>query len=324
MFSPDGKHIFSLGGSPFLVWDPETGSKVHRSFNGFCNRPVSCLAFSPDGRYIAASSEHTIQIWDVRTGALCSHFTPEERWPEIAFSSEGRRLISGSPNDQNLKIWNVGSGSGEQISPDKVELKSITISTLADVVSSLRLRGCTDMTSQLDVATCGEYPVSSGGFGDIYRCRLTSGVDVAIKTVRLYGGSSDQDKKHLKHAAQELYAWSKCKHPNVQPLLGLAMFRGQVGMVAEWESNGSMPEYIEKHMDVDRCVMIAEGLAYLHSSGVIHGDLKGANVLVSRDGIPRLADFGNAKLQEYTMKFTKTSTKETVSSRWAVGSKLAS
>ncbi|QRW06368.1 cytoplasmic tyrosine-protein kinase BMX [Ceratobasidium sp. AG-Ba] len=42
-----------------------------------------------------------------------------------------------------------------------------------------------------------------------------------------------------------------------------------------------------------------------------------SNVLVSIDGIPRLADFGNAKLQEYTLKFTKTSTKDIMSSRWA-------
>ncbi|QRV77405.1 Tyrosine-protein kinase [Ceratobasidium sp. AG-Ba] len=264
-------------------------------------RPYVNYALSLDGKHLASGSS--------KGAEFC----------ELAYFPNGKYLISGTSNDKTIKIWDV-SHSGEQVEPPNVESESISIVILVDVISSLRLRGCRDMTSQIDTTTGGDYPISSGGFGDIYRCKLRNGTEVAVKTVRLYVGSNDQDKKHLKHAAQELYAWSKCKRPNVQPLLGLAMSRGQVGMVAEWESNGSMPEYIERHPKVDRVVIssqISEGLAYLHASGVVHGDLKGANVLVSRDGVPRLADFGNAKLQEYTLKFTKTSTKETMSSRWA-------
>lgn len=48
------------------------------------------------------------------------------------------------------------------------------------------------------MATCSERPISSGGFGDIYRCKLKSGVEVAIKTVRLHDAESEQNQKHLK------------------------------------------------------------------------------------------------------------------------------
>ncbi|KAG8763242.1 hypothetical protein FRC12_008647 [Ceratobasidium sp. 428] len=99
------------------------------------------------------------------------------------------------------------------------------------------------------------------------------------------------------------------------------MFHGHIGMIARWESNGSLPQYVERRTDADRCMLssqIAEGLSYLHASGVVHGDLKGANVLISQDSVAQLADFGNAKLAEYTLKFTKTSTKEALSSRWAI------
>ncbi|KAG8721246.1 hypothetical protein FRC09_008202 [Ceratobasidium sp. 395] len=49
----------------------------------------------------------------------------------------------------------------------------------------------------------------------------------------------------------------------------------------------------------------------------VHGDLKGANVLITEDGSARLADFGNAALQELTLRFTQSSTKAGLSPRWA-------
>ncbi|KAG8795785.1 hypothetical protein FRC12_009792 [Ceratobasidium sp. 428] len=144
-------------------------------------------------------------------------------------------------------------------------------------------------------------------------------MDVAIKTIRLYVDSSDQSQKHMKYAARELYTWSKCRHPNVQELLGLVMFRDQIGMVAAWESNGDLPRYLERNTNTDRCrmsVQIIEGLSYLHKLGVVHGDLKGANVLISENGSPRLADFGNAASKELTLRFTQASTKGSFSPRW--------
>jgi len=67
--------------------------------------------------------------------------------------------------------------------------------------------------------------------------------------------------------------------------------------------NGVVCAYLEKHekKDVDRralVVGVAHGLEYLHSKGVIHGDIKGSNVLISDDGSPRLCDFGQSKLVE--------------------------
>ncbi|EUC55764.1 Serine/Threonine kinase catalytic domain protein [Rhizoctonia solani AG-3 Rhs1AP] len=49
----------------------------------------------------------------------------------------------------------------------------------------------------------------------------------------------------------------------------------------------------------------------------VHGDLKGANVLISRDGTPMLMDFGNANMKDATLQFTQTNTGPSYSLRWS-------
>ncbi|KAG9082156.1 GTP-binding protein Rho1, partial [Ceratobasidium sp. 370] len=64
------------------------------------------------------------------------------------------------------------------------------------------------------------------------------------------------------------------------------------------------------------CLQITKGLRYLHQHDMVHGDLKGANVLISETGIAKLADFGNTKLGEQTLQLT-TRTSTPYSLRWA-------
>ncbi|KAG8782371.1 hypothetical protein FRC12_020904 [Ceratobasidium sp. 428] len=87
-------------------------------------------------------------------------------------------------------------------------------------------------------------------------------------------------------------------------------------MVSPWAENGSLPSYLEKYPDTDRCNMICNGVAYLHQNGVIHGDLKGNNVLVSDQGVPVITDFGNAVLEQGTMQFTETVKQGGFTPRW--------
>lgn len=61
---------------------------------------------------------------------------------------------------------------------------------------------------------------------------------------------------------------------------------------------GTAISYVEKYpqTNVPKLLSeITEGLAYLHSQDIVHGDLRGANVLISEDGVARLSDFGLTK-----------------------------
>ncbi|KAG8794234.1 hypothetical protein FRC12_000086 [Ceratobasidium sp. 428] len=191
--------------------------------------------------------------------------------------------------------------------------------SIPDIITSLGQHGCCNLSQQLDISSCSTRPISRGGFSDIYFGRLYNGTPVAIKTIFVLSDDQEQEHKHLKRTARELHTWSKCSHPNVASLLGLAEFREQIAMVSVWMENGDLRSYVNKYPNVDRvklCAQIADGLAYLHSTGIIHGDLKGPNVLISKDGVATLIDFGNAVLGESTLQFTDTGTNQKISIRW--------
>ncbi|KIM61191.1 hypothetical protein SCLCIDRAFT_122578, partial [Scleroderma citrinum Foug A] len=97
---------------------------------------------------------------------------------------------------------------------------------------------------------------------------------------------------------KEVHVWSKLDHTNVHPLLGIITeFELTVSIVSPWMRNGSAHDYVQNKAVDPRPLIegIAEGLHYLHNHEphpIFHGDLKGANVLISDNGEALLTDFG--------------------------------
>ncbi|KAL4072054.1 kinase-like domain-containing protein, partial [Scleroderma citrinum] len=93
--------------------------------------------------------------------------------------------------------------------------------------------------------------------------------------------------------------WSKLRHQNVLPLLGITTdFDYTISIVSEWMDKGNAHDYVQDETVDPRPLIdgIAQGLQYLHTyktgSSIFHGDLKGANILISAEGRPLLTDFG--------------------------------
>ncbi|KAH7325180.1 kinase-like domain-containing protein [Rhizoctonia solani] len=191
--------------------------------------------------------------------------------------------------------------------------------TSSNIVAILANHGCEDLTASLNESACSRYPIANGGLGDVYRGRLLDGTSVAVKTIRSYYDQGQLARVYHKRAAREIYTWSKCKHSNVALLMGVAVFRDCLAMISAWEENGSLLRYLLRHPSADRCQLstsICSGLVYLHDNNIVHGDLKGDNVLIAQDGRPTLIDFGNATLKDATLQFTQTSTGLNMSFRW--------
>ncbi|KAG8713418.1 hypothetical protein FRC08_013280, partial [Ceratobasidium sp. 394] len=160
------------------------------------------------------------------------------------------------------------------------------------IMTHLRNHDCTDLTGALDISTCLFPPMEAGGRSSVYLGELVGGMKVAVRPIDEV--FSNENSSRLEHAARELHMWTKCSHPNVARLLGLANIREQVALLSPWMENGDLRGYINKYRDVDRynlSAQVANGLAYLHFLGIIHGDLKASNVLVSGEGTAMLTGF---------------------------------
>ncbi|CAE6455813.1 unnamed protein product [Rhizoctonia solani] len=176
-----------------------------------------------------------------------------------------------------------------------------------DVISQLTTCGCQNLSEKIDESTFGTIPSLYGGSGDIYCGNLRDSTAVCVKVPRFANNTSQRAESHV-YASREIHTWNKCRHPNILPFLGLAAFRDRVATISPWIKNGTMRNYLKRHSDADRCrlsTQICAGVAYLHSINVVHGDLKGDNVLISDDGNALLMDFGSADLQNRTLKFTR-------------------
>ncbi|KAG8790823.1 hypothetical protein FRC12_010903 [Ceratobasidium sp. 428] len=118
------------------------------------------------------------------------------------------------------------------------------------------------------------------------------------------------DEKYVKHTAHELSTWAKLKGDNILELHGLAIFRNCLTMISPWMELGSVNRAIGINPDLDRyrlCKQLAAAIKHLHEvENVIHGDIKGDNVLMASDGTLKLTDFGLAIMHDKTLQFSQT------------------
>ncbi|KAF7336057.1 Kinase-like protein [Mycena sanguinolenta] len=142
-----------------------------------------------------------------------------------------------------------------------------------------------------------EHPTFGGGFGDVYQASY-QGRRVALKRIRTFTADSTTHRNRLEFYKEAL-VWQGLQHRFILPLLGIdrLTFAPSFCMVSPWMKRGTVLKYLQGHGrgGVNRLLLeIAQGLDYLHSMDVIHGDLRGTNILINDEGNACLSDFGLA------------------------------
>ncbi|MDQ6722406.1 MAG: serine/threonine protein kinase [Candidatus Dormibacteraeota bacterium] len=148
----------------------------------------------------------------------------------------------------------------------------------------------------------GQYEVQEfigqGAMGTVYRAYHAQLERTgAVKVMQAL--SPDQDSiARFRHEAQAI---ARMRHPNILNVFDFGDYQGTPYMIVEYVPGGSLAGRLSQGL-LDRAAAlkflrgIAAGLDYAHSQGVVHRDVKPANVLLERDETPVLADFGLAKL----------------------------
>ncbi|KAL3536424.1 hypothetical protein ACH5RR_004885 [Cinchona calisaya] len=147
--------------------------------------------------------------------------------------------------------------------------------------------------------------LGAGGFGRVYKGVLpTNKMEIAVKKV------SHQSRQGIREFIAEIISIGRLRHRNLVPLLGYCRRKGELLLVYDFMSNGSLDRFL---YDQPKSTLnwsqrlrvikgVASGLFYLHEEWeqvVIHRDVKASNILLDSDLNGRLGDFGLARLYDH-------------------------
>ncbi|KMZ73575.1 Protein kinase family protein, putative, expressed [Zostera marina] len=199
-----------------------------------------------------------------------------------------------------------------QLAIDKTE-ESLSRSSRLELGRDLAIQTyLADWEIDMQLVEKGE-KIGSGSCGDLYH-GLYQGQEVAIKILKF---------EHLTHSvevefADEVNILRNIEHRNVVCFIG-ACTKPRLCLVTEYMSSGSVYDFLHKNQNLLELPMllkialdVCKGMEYLHEKGIIHRDLKTANLLMHKNGVVKVADFGVARFQNHEGIMTA----ETGTYRW--------
>eukprot|EP00253_Pinus_taeda_P030935 PITA_30935 len=142
--------------------------------------------------------------------------------------------------------------------------------------------------------------LGKGGFGTVYKGKLPNGRLIAVKIL-------DESKQSEQQFIAEVATIGRTYHVNLVRLLGYCSKGSKRALVYEYMVNGSLEKYIhgdhQDKLDWKQLYSIAlgtaRGILYLHedcSNRILHCDIKPHNILLDANFLPKVADFGLAKI----------------------------
>jgi serine/threonine protein kinase len=138
--------------------------------------------------------------------------------------------------------------------------------------------------------------------GEVYRAQDTElGRPVALKFL---SGEVAAQQTRMKRFLQEAQAASALNHPNILTVYGIGRAEDATFIATEFVDGITLREHMYRRQRLklievlDIATQIASALVAAHAAGIVHRDIKPENIMVRRDGIVKLLDFGLAKLTE--------------------------
>ncbi|HMP61260.1 MAG TPA: serine/threonine-protein kinase, partial [Gemmatales bacterium] len=148
-----------------------------------------------------------------------------------------------------------------------------------------------------------------GGMGVVYKA-----VQVALKrpvALKMIISAMHASEEQIARFRREAEAVARIHHPNIVAVYDVGEFDGSPFLALEFVDGGSLADQLhgrpmpplEAGMMVEQ---LARGVYAAHQQGIIHRDLKPANILLTRNGLPKISDFGLAKQMDESSGWTRT------------------
>jgi len=141
--------------------------------------------------------------------------------------------------------------------------------------------------------------LGSGNQGSVYRCvdpKLQRSVAIKVLDSNMDNGDSG-DKAFL----QEAQTISQIQHPNIVSIYDMGKFKGRPYLVFEYVEGELLTDVLQRkdtslHQALDIIEGILLGVDQVHQKGIVHRDLKPANIILNELSVPKIMDFGIARI----------------------------
>uniref|UniRef100_A0A0D9VKY0 non-specific serine/threonine protein kinase n=1 Tax=Leersia perrieri TaxID=77586 RepID=A0A0D9VKY0_9ORYZ len=264
---------------------------------------------------VAAAATVTAAAVVATTAAVSKqyeHLDPGNQLPSLPSPSEGNESIERSADDfwdkQNFEI-DQGQDNALDQEKDPVEVRhdaertSDKSSGTESAKSEITLEEVAEFEIQWEEITIGER-IGLGSFGEVYRGEW-HGTEVAVKKFLQQDISSDA----LEEFRTEVRIIRRLRHPNVVLFMGAITRVPNLSIVTEFLPRGSLFRLIhrpnnqlDERKRLRMALDVARGMNYLHNCTpvIVHRDLKSPNLLVDKNWVVKVCDFGLSKMKNKT------------------------